>query len=247
MKTVIKTTGITKVFNPGPNEVRALGGVSIEIEEKEFVSIMGASGSGKSTFLNIIGCLDQPTSGEYILEGKRVSGIPRNELSYIRNRKFGFVFQSYNLLPRTSALENVELPLLYNKEVPIRLRREMAEEALSQMGLSDRIHHRTNELSGGEQQRVAIARALVNNPLVIFADEPTGNLDSKTAFQIMEKFQELNAMGKLIIMVTHEPDIAALSQRIIRFKDGIVQSDDILKDPKKASDYLRENKTYAYV
>lgn len=240
MSPIIKTINITKVFNPGKNEVRALAGVSIEIADKEFVSIMGSSGSGKSTFLNIIGCLDQPTSGEYLLEDIKVSGLSRQELSLIRNRKFGFVFQSYNLLPRTTALENVQLPLLYNKEVPVKQRREMAEHALEQIGLSDRMHHKTNELSGGQQQRVAIARALVNNPLVIFADEPTGNLDSRTSYQIMEKFQELNQKGKLIIMVTHEPDIAALTHRIIRFKDGWVMSDEKLKQPKRATDYLKE-------
>lgn len=240
MKPIIKTINITKIFNPGKNEVQALGGVSIEIADKEFVSIMGASGSGKSTFLNIIGCLDQATSGDYLLEDTKVSALSRNELSSIRNQKFGFVFQSYNLLPRTTALENVQLPLLYNKKVPVKERKQMAEHALEQLGLSNRMHHRTNELSGGQQQRVAIARALVNNPLVIFADEPTGNLDSRTSYQIMEKFQELNEKGKLIIMVTHEPDIAALSKRIIRFKDGLVLSDEKVEQPKKAAEFLNQ-------
>lgn len=239
MTPIIKTINITKIFNPGKNEVRALGGVSIEIADKEFVSIMGSSGSGKSTFLNIIGCLDQPTSGDYLLEDIKVSALSRKELSLIRNRKFGFVFQSYNLLPRTTALENVQLPLLYNADVPVKQRKEMAAQALEHLGLSDRMQHRTNELSGGEQQRVAIARALVTNPLVIFADEPTGNLDSRTSYQIMEKFQELNEKGKLIIMVTHEPDIALLTKRIIRFKDGLVLSDERLEQRKSASEYLK--------
>lgn len=239
MSAVIQCTEITKVFNPGKNEVRALNNVSVEIAQGEFVSIMGASGSGKSTFLNILGCLDEPTSGIYLLEGKEVSGLSRKELSQVRNRKFGFVFQSYNLLPRTTALENVELPLIYNLEIPSKSRREMAVNALEQLGLADRMHHKTNELSGGQQQRVAIARALVNNPLVIFADEPTGNLDSRTSYQIMEKFQELNDLGKLIIMVTHEPDIANFTKRIIRFRDGKVLSDERIAEPARASDQLK--------
>lgn len=240
MNTVIQCTELTKVFNPGKNEVRALSGISVEISNGEFVSIMGASGSGKSTFLNILGCLDEPTSGVYVLEGKEVSGLSRKELSQVRNRKFGFVFQSYNLLPRTTALENVELPLIYNLGIPVKNRREMAVNALEQLGLADRMHHKTNELSGGQQQRVAIARALVNNPLVIFADEPTGNLDSRTSYQIMEKFQQLNDMGKLIIMVTHEPDIANFTKRIIRFRDGKVLSDERIAEPARASDQLEK-------
>lgn len=239
MATIV-TKDIVKIFNPGENEVRALRGISIDISDGEFVSIMGSSGSGKSTFLNILGCLDEATSGSYMLEGQKVSGLSRKELSIIRNRKFGFVFQSFNLLPRTTALENVELPLLYNKEISSGLRREMAEHALAQLGLGNRIHHKTNELSGGQQQRVAIARALVNDPVVIFADEPTGNLDSKTSYQIMEKFQELNDNGKLIIMVTHEPELAALSKRIITFRDGLVISDEPIKTPERASDFLKQ-------
>ena len=240
MSPVIKTNNITKVFNPGINEVRALRGISVEIADGEFVSIMGASGSGKSTFLNIIGCLDQSTAGTYLLEGVEVSGLTGKELSTIRNQKFGFVFQSYNLLARTSALENVELPLLYNKGVSAGERREKAEQALEQVGLADRLIHLTNELSGGEQQRVAIARALVNDPVVIFADEPTGNLDSRTSYQIMEKFQELNSEGKLIVMVTHEPELAGLTKRIVIFRDGLVMSDEQIEQPGKASKFIKE-------
>lgn len=242
MKPIIKTISITKIFNPGKNEVRALNDVSLEIGDGEFVSIMGSSGSGKSTFLNIIGCLDVATDGVYLLENKEVSGLSPQELSMIRNQKFGFVFQSFNLLRRTTALENVELPLLYNKTIPIKQRKELAEHALEQLGLADRIHHHTNELSGGQQQRVAIARALVNNPLVIFADEPTGNLDSRTSYQILEKFQELNEKGKLIIMVTHEPELADLTKRIIRFKDGRVLSDEKIVSPKRATDFINDTK-----
>ena len=237
---IISTSNISKIFNPGVNEVKALKGVSVDIETGEFVSIMGTSGSGKSTFLNILGCLDVASGGEYLLEGEKVSGLSRGELSVIRNRKFGFVFQSFNLLPRTTALENVELPLLYNKDISSKLRKEMAENALEQLGLADRIYHKTNELSGGQQQRVAIARALVNNPVVIFADEPTGNLDTKNSYQIMEMFQQLNDNGKLIIMVTHEPELAALSKRIINFRDGLVLDDNQIINPKRATNLLAQ-------
>lgn len=237
---IISTKDIVKVFNPGENEVRALRGISVDIDNGEFVSIMGSSGSGKSTFLNILGCLDEPTSGEYLLEDQKVSGLSMEELSLIRNRKFGFVFQSYNLLPRTTALENVELPLVYNTGIPSANRREMAEHALEQLGLGDRMHHKTNELSGGQQQRVAIARALVNDPVVIFADEPTGNLDSRTGYQIMEVFQELNDSGKLIIMVTHELELAALGKRIITFRDGLVVNDEKVIDSPRAVDIINK-------
>lgn len=230
----IDIQNITKVFNPGENEVRALRSVSLQIHKGEFVSLMGSSGSGKSTLLNILGCLDQPTSGTYLLDGEKVSGISASEISLIRNRKFGFVFQSYNLLPKTSALENVELPLLYNPDISKAVRREKAIAALVSVGLADRIHHKTNELSGGQQQRVAIARALVNEPEVIFADEPTGNLDSKTSYQIMELFQNLNEKGILIVMVSHEPDIVEMSKRKIVLHDGAIIEDVKILNPSNA-------------
>lgn len=233
---IINTKDITRVFNPGENEVRALRGVSLEIYDGEFVSLMGSSGSGKSTLLNILGCLDQPTSGIYLLDGKEVSGISKSEISKIRNRKFGFVFQSYNLLPNTTALENVELPLLYNPEYTLNRRRRKAEDAIEKVGLTDRMYHKTNELSGGQQQRVAIARALVNDPLVIFADEPTGNLDSKTSYQVMNIFQELNDKGILIVMVTHEHDIVEFSKRKIVLHDGRIIDDVLIKNPISAYD-----------
>ena len=235
---IIDIREITKVFNPGKNEVRALKGVSLKIYDGEFVALMGASGSGKSTLLNILGCLDQPTSGVYLLDGKEVSGISSAEISRIRNRKFGFVFQSYNLLPKTTALENVELPLLYNSDFSLRKRREKAKESLEKVGLGDRIYHRTNELSGGQQQRVAIARALVNDPLVIFADEPTGNLDSKTSYQIMDLFQDLNEKGILIVMVTHEPDIVEFTKRKIVLHDGKIIEDIAIEQPKNAREMI---------
>jgi len=224
-KCIIDIENITKVFNPGENEVRALQEVSLKIYSGEFIALMGSSGSGKSTLLNILGCLDQPTSGTYFLDGQEVSQIGHSEISLIRNRKFGFVFQSYNLLPKTSAVENVELPLLYNSNYSVKGRRKKAEEALVSVGLDDRMLHKTNELSGGQQQRVAIARALVNDPMVIFADEPTGNLDSKTSYQVMEVFQKLNENGILIIMVTHEPDIVEMAKRKIILHDGRIIDD----------------------
>lgn len=233
---VIETIDIVKIFNPGLNEVKALKSVSVSIEEGQFVSLMGSSGSGKSTFLNILGCLDQPSSGKYLLDGVAVSGISSKEISKIRNKKFGFIFQSYNLLPKTSCIENVELPLLYNSDVSNKERRERSIDALIKVGLEDRIHHKTNELSGGQQQRVAIARALVNRPRVIFADEATGNLDTKTSYQVMALLQELNINGITIVMVTHEPDIANFTNRKIVMKDGKIISDNPIVNPLNAQD-----------
>ncbi|MCB9224061.1 MAG: ABC transporter ATP-binding protein [Crocinitomicaceae bacterium] len=239
-ESVIRIENIEKIFNPGPNQVRALKGVSFEVFNGEFVSLMGSSGSGKSTLLNILGCLDQPTSGKYYLDGRDVSNLSTSQISRIRNRKFGFVFQSFNLLPKTTALENVELPLIYNTDFSVKERREKAKFALERVGLGDRIFHKTNELSGGQQQRVAIARALVNDPLVIFADEPTGNLDSKTSYQVMSFFQELNDQGKLIVMVTHEPDIMEFTKRKIILKDGSINKDEKLERQLRASEKYDE-------
>lgn len=227
MKTTIKIDRLHREFKVGSETVRALKGVSFEIQEGEFVSIMGTSGSGKSTLLNILGCLDRPTSGDYYLDGIAVSGLSRDELSTIRNRKIGFVFQSYNLLPRTTALENVELPLLYNNTISSTERRKRAIYALSQVGLSDRMDHTPSQLSGGQQQRVAIARALVNDPVMLLADEATGNLDTRTSYEIMSLFQELNAKGKTIAFVTHESDIAVFTNRTIMLRDGNIVKDEV--------------------
>ena len=225
MDSVIQVQDLVKVYNLGEVEVTALRGVSLLVDRGEFVAIMGASGSGKSTFMNILGFLDRSTSGQYLLEGINGENLSRDELADIRNRKIGFVFQGFNLLSRTSALENVELPLVY-AGTPTYKRKEMAQKALSEVGLEGREHHHSSQLSGGEQQRVAIARALVNQPSIILADEPTGNLDSKTSEEIMGIFQRLNReMGITIIMITHEPDIAAFAKRNILFKDGKIVDD----------------------
>jgi putative ABC transport system ATP-binding protein len=225
MDSLIQVQNLVKTYFLGEVEVQALRGISLSVERGEFVAIMGASGSGKSTFMNILGFLDRPTGGQYLLEGIDGERLSKDELAEIRNRKIGFVFQGFNLLSRTSAIENVELPLVYAK-VPTHQRREKAQEALTQVGLKGRGHHRPNQLSGGEQQRVAIARALVNEPAILLADEPTGNLDSKTSGEIMEIFQRLNReMGITIIMITHEPDIATYAQRNILFKDGNIVDD----------------------
>jgi putative ABC transport system ATP-binding protein len=215
---------VTKVYRMGDVEVRALRGVSLEVESGEFVAVMGASGSGKSTLMNIVGCLDRPTSGRYLLAGEPVSNLDRAALAERRNATLGFVFQSFNLLSRTSALENVELPLLY-AGVPTRERHARAREALARVGLAERAGHHPNQMSGGQQQRVAIARALVNRPKVILADEPTGNLDSATSNDVMAIFQQLRDSGITVVLVTHEPDIASYASRVIQMKDGLVVSD----------------------
>ena len=220
---VIELRAVTKVYQMGDVEVHALSGASVQIHPGEMLAIMGPSGSGKSTMMNIIGCLDQPTSGEYLLDGQDVSRMNDDELALVRSRKIGFVFQSFNLLPRTTALQNVELPLIYAGG---RDRRQRAEAALLKVGLGERAHHKPNELSGGQQQRVAIARALINDPAIILADEPTGNLDSKSGAEIMAIFQDLNEnSGITIVFVTHEPDIAEHTQRIVRLMDGRIVED----------------------
>ncbi|MFA4910343.1 MAG: ABC transporter ATP-binding protein [Desulfobacteria bacterium] len=224
---IIEAQEITKVYSLGDIDVNALTGVSLAIEKGEFVAIMGPSGSGKSTFMNILGCLDKPTSGKYLLENIDISDLNRDKLADIRNKKIGFVFQGFNLLPRMSALENVELPMLYDG-ISAKEKKEKALEALKKVGLEDRGDHHPNQLSGGQQQRVAIARALVNNAPIIFADEPTGNLDTKTSVEIMKILVELNTQSNItIILVTHEDNIAAYSRRIIKFLDGRVTSDEI--------------------
>ncbi|MEW6419154.1 MAG: ABC transporter ATP-binding protein [Nitrospirota bacterium] len=227
---IIEAQEITKVYSLGDIDVHALRGVSLTIEKGEFVAVMGPSGSGKSTFMNILGCLDKPTSGKYLLENIDIGNLDRDELASIRNKKIGFVFQGFNLLPRTSAIENVELPLLYDG-IPAKERRGRALEALKNVGLEGRGDHHPNQLSGGQQQRVAIARALVNNAPIILADEPTGNLDTKTSAEIMELFVKLNTQSNItILLVTHENDIAAYSRRIIKFLDGKVVSDEQRKE-----------------
>jgi len=221
---LIKTDNIWKIYKMGKVDVEALRGVSIEVERGEYLAIMGPSGSGKSTLMNILGCLDTPTSGKYFLEGKDVSSLSDDELALIRNQKIGFVFQSFHLLPRTPAIHNVELPLIY-AGIGRRERRKLAERALEVVGLKDRMHHRPNELSGGERQRVAIARAIVTDPSILLADEPTGNLDSKSGEEIMKIFEELHSHGNTIIVVTHDPNIAGRTERIIKLKDGQVVND----------------------
>ena len=219
-KAVISVRNLTKIYRMGDVEVRALDGLSLEVLPGGFLAIMGASGSGKSTLMNILGCLDRPTSGEYILSGEEVSRLSRNALARVRNRFIGFVFQGFNLLSRTSALENVELPLIYTNEVSGHERHERAKEALSRVGLGERMDHLPSQLSGGQQQRVAIARALVNRPSLLLADEPTGNLDTKTSIEIIDLFHALNHEGMTIVLITHEPDIGAYARRRISLRDG---------------------------
>lgn len=235
---IIEIKDLKRSFTMGDETVHALKGVSLSIEEGEFVTIMGSSGSGKSTMLNTLGCLDQPTSGVYEIDGIRVKDLSKNELAKIRNEKIGFIFQSYNLLPRTTAVENVELPLMYNNKVSSSERKERAISALSKVGLGERLDHTPAQLSGGQQQRVAIARSLVNDPVVVLADEATGNLDTRTSYEIMSLFQELNAQGKTIVFVTHEPDIAEFSSRTVILKDGHVIKDQKNQNIKSAAQAL---------
>jgi len=238
-KTIIEVKDLKKDFYVGDITVHALRGINLEIKEGEFVAIMGTSGSGKSTMLNVLGCLDKPTSGTYLLDGVSMGELSSNELAGLRNNKLGFVFQSYNLLSRTSALENVELPLFYNSKVKPKERRERAEAALEAVGLTDRMHHMPNQLSGGQQQRVAIARSLVNDPVVILADEATGNLDTRTSYEIMALLQDLNSKGKTIVFVTHEADIAKFMTREIVFRDGHIIRENMITQRHNAVELLK--------
>ncbi len=246
-KKIIEIKNLYKNYQVGEETVRALRGVDLTIYQKEFVAIMGTSGSGKSTLLNILGCLDKASDGDYLLDGVNVKSLKKNQLADIRSSKIGFVFQSYNLLPRTSALENVELPLLYNPSINNKLRREKAEQALIAVGLKDRMKHLSNQMSGGQQQRVAIARSIVNDPVIILADEATGNLDSRTSFEIMALFQELNEKGITIGFVTHEPDIAKFTKRNIVFRDGLVIKDVQTENRASASQAILELQNEDYI
>ncbi|MCO5247538.1 MAG: ABC transporter ATP-binding protein [Chitinophagales bacterium] len=235
---MIKISQLTREFHMGDELVKALKGIDLTIHQGEFVTIMGTSGSGKSTLLNILGCLDRPTSGNYELDGISVKSLSKDRLAEIRNTKIRFIFQSYNLLARTSALENAELPLLYNSKVSAEDRRERAVKALKQVGLESRMHHLPNQLSGGQQQRVAIARSLVNNPVILLADEATGNLDTRTSYEVMELFQKLNDNGITIGFVTHETDIAQFSKRTMMLRDGLIKEDKIVTKRLKAAEEL---------
>ena len=240
---ILKITDLKRIFRVGNEDVHALNGVTFSVTEGEFVSIMGTSGSGKSTLLNILGCLDRPTSGDYCIDGVSVNTLSKKELSTLRNRKIGFVFQNYNLLARTTAIENVELPLMYNSEVSAKERRQRAEEALLAVGLENRMLHMPNQLSGGQQQRVAIARALVNDPVILLADEATGNLDTRTSYEIMSLFQDLHDKGKTIAFVTHEPDIAVFTTRTIKLRDGNIIEDSLV-NTQSAAKALQEYKEF---
>jgi putative ABC transport system ATP-binding protein len=226
---------VTKVFDFGDVQVHALRGVTLSVQPGEFVAIMGSSGSGKSTLMNILGCLDQPTSGEYLLDGVPIAPLNRNRLADLRNEKIGFVFQGFNLLPRTTALENVELPLLYDRRRRISDPEASAIEALTRVGLGDRLHHHPNQLSGGQQQRVAIARALVNRPAIVLADEPTGNLDSHTTLEVLSLFQQLNREGLTLVLVTHETEVARYASRLVELRDGRVCRDETIAAPRDAA------------
>ena len=237
---VIHTEGLVKTYVSGTNEVHALRGIDLTIERGELVAIMGTSGSGKSTLMNLLGCLDSPTSGSYELDGVHVETLGRNELAAIRNQKLGFVFQGFNLLPRTSAIENVELPLLYDRSGKKRDTKALAVAALERVGLGQRLDHQPSELSGGQQQRVAIARALVTSPALVLADEPTGNLDTRTTIEVMALFQELNEEGVTIVLVTHEPEVAVYAKRIVEVRDGRIVRDEAVKNRRRAADDLED-------
>jgi putative ABC transport system ATP-binding protein len=236
MKPLIRLTNLKKIYQVGDQTIHALRDVDLTIHEGEFVAIMGPSGSGKSTMMNVLGCLDKPTNGEHYLDGVEIMKANDFQLAHIRNEKIGFVFQSFNLLARTSAVENVELPMLY-AGVSSKERRKRAIASLSSVGLAERLHNKPNELSGGQQQRVSIARALVNNPVILLADEPTGALDTQTTYEIMSIFQRLNDAGKTIILVTHEPDVAAYAKRIVRFRDGAIERDEY-REQKRIPEYV---------
>ena len=236
---VIHVEGVTKVYHMGSQTVHALRGVDLSVKSGEMIAVMGHSGSGKSTLMNMLGCLDVPTAGNYYLDGVRVNGLTKNQLADLRNQKLGFVFQGFNLLARTSALENVELPLLYDRSGKKRDTRALAQRSLERVGLGKRVDHHPSELSGGQQQRVAIARALVTTPTVLLADEPTGNLDSRTSVEIMALFQELNEEGVTILIVTHEPDVACYAKRLVEVRDGRILRDEPMPDRRRASEDLR--------